>query len=135
MSDVVSNEPPVTGISAEERQWALFAHLSPLVAMWVGYLGFLGPLIVWLIKKDQMPFVNDQGKESLNFQLNIFVLGLLLGLVGIPTVFFTFGLAFLLIGPLALGLVVVSIVMPIIAATKANAGEAYRYPHIIRVIT
>jgi len=135
MSDVVSNESPVTGLSAEEKQWGMLAHLSGVVAVCLGGMGFLGPLIVWLIKKDQMPFVNDQGKEALNFQLNI--LGLVAVLVPISAVlaFVTFGLGLLLLIPVGFGISVLAIVMPILGAVKANAGEVYRYPYIIRVIT
>src|SRR5690606_24727412 len=61
--------------SAEERQWAMFAHLSALVggiltSGWAGSIGcFIGPLIIWLVKKDTMPFVDDQGKEAPNFHI------------------------------------------------------------------
>ncbi len=132
MSDVVGNEPPVTGLSAEEKQWGMFAHLSGVVAVWMAGLGFLGPLIVWLIKKDQMPFVNDQGKEALNYQINVLVLLAVLGPISFVLAIFTLGVILL---PVGLAFVVLAIVMPIIAAMKANAGEAYRYPYIIRVIT
>ena len=63
------------GISAEERQWAMFAHLSALAggiitAGWAGSIGcFLGPLVIWLMKKETMPFVDDQAKEALNFNI------------------------------------------------------------------
>jgi len=111
------------------------AHLSALIAMWAGYMGFLGPLVVWLIKRNEMTYVDEQGKEALNFQLNMFALGLALAIGSIPVLFVTLGLGFLLIIPLAIALVVYSIVMPIIAAIRTNAGDAYRYPYIIRVIT
>jgi uncharacterized Tic20 family protein len=132
MSDVVSNEPPVAGMSSEEKQWGMFAHLSGVVAVWLGGLGFLGPLIVWLIKRDEMPFVNDQGKEALNYQLNVLVLFAVLGPIAGILAVITFGL---LLIPVGLGFIVLVFVMPILAAIKANAGEAYRYPYIIRVIS
>ena len=135
MSDVPSYEPPATGIPAEERQWAMFAHLSAVVAIWLGGMSFLGPLIVWLIQKDKMRFVDDQGKEALNFQLNLLGAGVVIGIVGVPVSLVTFGIGFLLLIPLVLGLAAYGIIMPIIGAMKANAGEAYRYPYIIRVIT
>ena len=67
--------PPAS--SAEERQWAMFAHLSALLgglltSGWGGSFGFfIGPLVIWLMKKDTMPFVNDQGKEALNFAITV----------------------------------------------------------------
>jgi uncharacterized Tic20 family protein len=132
MSDVVSNEPQVTGISAEEKQWGMFAHLAGVAAILLGGMGFLGPLIVWLVKKDQMPFVNDQGKESLNYQINVLVLLAVLGPISVIMAFLTFGLILI---PAGAAFVVLAIVMPIVAAMKANTGEAYRYPLIIRVIS
>lgn len=84
----------------------------------------LGPLILWLIKREDGPFIDDQGRESLNFQISLFIYALgclLLAVIGI-------GLLLLL--PLALfGLVCV-----IIAAIKASEGVAFRYPACIRLI-
>ena len=68
--------PPSDVPSVQERQWAMFAHLSALLGLivtghWFGWGCFLGPLIIWLVKKDTMPFVNDQGKEALNFNITV----------------------------------------------------------------
>jgi uncharacterized Tic20 family protein len=115
------------GPNSEERQWAMFAHLSGLAAIWVGGAGFLGPLIVWLIKKDSSRFVGDQGKEALNFQLNL--LGHVFILLAIAIA--TCGFGALLFIPWGL----YALVMPIIAAVRANGGEHYRYPATIRVVT
>ncbi len=64
---------PVTTVpSAEERNWAVIAHLSAFAACVVPAFGaVLGPLAVWLLKKDQLPFVNDQAREALNFQITV----------------------------------------------------------------
>ena len=112
----------------------MFAHLSALVAIWMGGMGFLGPLIVWLIKKDEMRFVDDQGKEALNFQLNILLLKFAVLVIGIPLSIVTFGLGFALLIPLLAGLVVLDIVLAIIAAIDVNGGGTYRYPYIIRLV-
>jgi len=130
MTDV----PVFTDVSASERQWAMFAHLSALVAIWMGGMAFLGPLIVWLIKRDEMRFVDDQGKEALNFQLNILLLKIAAGVVGFALAVVTFGLGLFLLVPLLGGLVVLDIILAIVAAMKANTGEAYRYPYIIRLV-
>ena len=72
--------PATTRVSAEERQWAMFAHLSALLgglltSGWGGSFGFfIGPLVIWLMKKDTMPFVNDQGKEALNFAITVSII-------------------------------------------------------------
>lgn len=139
----MSDQPPIdqmtdqsffTDVSTSERQWAMFAHLSALVAIWMGGMGFLGPLIVWLIKKDEMRFVDDQGKEALNFQLNILLLKFAVLVIGIPLSIVTFGLGFALLIPLLAGLVVLDIVLAIVAAIDVNGGGTYRYPYIIRLV-
>ncbi|MGX5732047.1 DUF4870 domain-containing protein [Pseudoxanthomonas beigongshangi] len=129
--------PPVSGApSAEERQWALFAHLSALVggiitSGWAGSLGcFIGPLIIWLVKKDTMPFVNDQGKEALNFNITVGIIFLALFLLTIVTL----GIGALITLPLMVIVGLAWLVFTIIAAIKANNGEAYRYPLTLRLI-
>src|SRR5688500_12514274 len=77
--DPAGAPPPKPGAAptADERQWGMFAHLSSLVGLAVGGLTPLGPLIIWLVKKDQSPFVADQAKEALNFQIAIFIASLI----------------------------------------------------------
>ncbi|MGS1078488.1 DUF4870 domain-containing protein [Pseudoxanthomonas beigongshangi] len=129
--------PPASGApSAEERQWALFAHLSALVggivtSGWAGSLGcFIGPLIIWLVKKDTMPFVDDQGKEALNFNITVGIIFLVLFLLTIVTL----GIGALITLPLMVIVGLAWLVFTIIAAIKANNGEAYRYPLTLRLI-
>jgi uncharacterized Tic20 family protein len=101
---------------------ALIAHLVG------GILGFLIPLIVWLIKKDQSKFVNDQGKEALNFQLTLLIGHFILGLcICIPII----NLIAIL---LHLALRVFSVVFGIIAAMAVQRGEVYRYPLTLRIL-
>ena len=125
-----------SGIAADQRQWAMFAHLSALLgglitAGWAGGVGcFLGPLVIWLMKRETMPFVGDQAKEALNFNITVAGIMLILFLVGI----FTFGIGFLLTVPLMVIVALVSLVFIIIAAIKANDGVAYRYPFAIRLV-
>jgi uncharacterized Tic20 family protein len=110
--------------SPDDRTWAMLAHLSSLVAAAVGGMSFLGPLIIWLIKKDQSPFVGDQAKEALNFQIACTIATLI-----------CFAAAFVIIGFFLLPVVVVgNLVFTIIAAMEANKGVTYRYPYTIRLI-
>src|SRR5260221_3342883 len=76
MAEGFTDGPLTPGLTTEERGWAMAAHLSALLAVWAGYLGILGTLIIWLIKRNEMRYVDEQGKESLNFQINMFVLGI-----------------------------------------------------------
>ena len=124
------------GVPAEERQWAMFAHLSALLgamltAGWAGSIGcFIGPLVIWMMKKDTMPFVDDQAKEALNFNITVSAIFLLLLVLGIVTL----GLGFLIAMPIMLIVGIAALVFIIIAAMKANDGIAYRYPFTIRLV-
>jgi len=102
----------------DARQMAMLCHLLAI------FTGFLGPLIVWLVKKDDHPFIDEQGKEALNFQFTV-----LIAAVGA-------GLSMLLcIGFIALPAVgVLNLVFTILATVAANKGEHYRYPISIRFL-
>jgi uncharacterized Tic20 family protein len=121
---------------AQERQWAMFAHLSAiagglLTSNTLGGIGcVLGPLIIWQIKKDTMPFVTDQAKEALNFNITVALALLILVLLGVGTL----GVGFLVTAPLMLILGVAALVFTVIAAVKANDGVAYRYPFALRLV-
>jgi uncharacterized Tic20 family protein len=112
----------------------MFAHLSALLGMLVGGLSFLGPLIIWLMKKDESKFVDYHGKEALNFQLNVLVYGLIALAVGTVVGTVTCGIGFFLLIPLLGGVGIYGIIMPILAGMKANEGKYYEYPATVRVI-
>ena len=127
---------PAGAPGAEERQWAMFAHLSALLgglltSGWAGNLGFfIGPLVIWLLKKDTMPFVNDQAKEALNFAITVSILFL----AQLILTLMTLGVGALLTVPLMLIIGVAALVFVVIAAIKANEGVAYRYPFSLRLV-
>ncbi len=124
------------GVSGVERQWAMIAHLSALLGYiltsgWAGSAGgFLGPLIVWLIKKDTMPFVDQQAKEALNFSITICIAFAVLWTITIMT--FLIGAVVTL--PLMLIVGLYALVYTIIASMKAYEGVPYRYPLALRLI-
>ena len=118
--------PSAEGPSKDARLWATLCH----IAAFAGLLGIpfgsiLGPLILWLIKRADFPFVDQQGKEALNFQISI-------------TIYFIAAMPLLCGGPLVLlvwiPLGIVDIIFTIIAAINANNGQAYRYPMSIRLV-
>ena len=117
-------EAPVD-LSSDVRTWAMLCHLSAFVGLLVNGIGYiLGPLIVWLIKRQEHPFIDEQGKEAVNFQLTMLivcVVSLILScvLIGIPML-------------IALG--ILEIVAPIVAAINASNGQHFRYPLTIRFI-
>ena len=129
--------PPSDGVpSKEERQWAMFAHLSALVggiltSGWAGSIGcFIGPLVIWLVKRDSMPFVIDQAKEALNFNITVAIVFLALFLLSVVTL----GIGLIVAVPLWIIIGIAWLVLTIMAAIAANKGEAYRYPFALRLI-
>ena len=110
-----------SGASQEDKTLAMLTHLSGII------LGFIVPLIIWLINKDKADkgFLNDQAKEALNFQITLLIV-YVVGMV----------LTVILIGAL-INLVawVICIILSIMAALKANEGVAYRYPFALRLPT
>jgi uncharacterized Tic20 family protein len=112
-------------LTSDERTWASLAHIAGLIAGWLGGLSFLGPLVIWLIKKDQSQFVDDQAKEALNFQIAVTIATL----VAIPLIF-AFGIGLLVLAVVAIA----DIVYSILAAMAANKGICYRYPYTLRLI-
>jgi uncharacterized Tic20 family protein len=119
------SEPQPQPMSHSERNWGMACHL----AAFAGFIipiggGILGPLVVYLVKHEEYPFVDDQGKESLNFQITMviaYAIGAILMLIGI---------GFLLLAFVS----IYEIVMIIIAAVQASNGVWYRYPINIRLI-
>jgi len=111
-------------INSDEQTFSMLCHLSALAGYIIPFGNILGPLIFWLMKKDQYPEVDRQGKEALNFQISLTIwvivsAVLILLLIGI----------FLLI---ALG--VLQLVMIILASVKSNNGERFKYPLTIEFI-
>ena len=112
--------PPAGAAPSDQRTLSLVAHLLGI------FTGFIGALIIWLVNKDdpQKGFVTDQAKEALNFQITITIAMLI-----------SFVLMIVIIGGLLAPLVgILNLVFCIIAAVKANNGEAYRYPFTLRLI-
>ena len=119
----------------EEKQWATFAHLSALLGGLLtsavgGWGVFLGPLVIWLVKKDTMKFVDDQGKEALNFNITVAIACFALLLLSIVTL----GVGLLLAIPLWVIIGIAWLVLTIVASIKANNGEYYRYPMTLRLV-
>lgn len=119
--------PQAAEVNKDARTWAMFCHLSGLAGLLpiIPVIGaVIAPLILWQVKKEEHPFVDEQGKEALNFQISILLYEVVAGL-----------LCFACIGFVLLPAVVVfDVVFLIIAALKANNGEHYAYPLIIRFV-
>ncbi len=127
---VVQAQVPDVAPVGDERTWALLGHLSALSTFIVPVGFVLGPLIIWLIKRDTLPFAGDQAKEALNFNITVGIVGIAL----VVLTFITFGIGVLLTVPLGLVLFVGWLVLTIIAAINANNGVRYRYPLTLRLV-
>jgi uncharacterized Tic20 family protein len=123
MQDTEPTDPALKP-NKDVLQWAMICHFAAALGFFFPFGNLIGPLIVWQIKKDQHAFINEQGKEALNFQLTVSIasivcIALMLVIIG----FFLLGL---------LGLV--NVVLVIIAGIKAGEGQAYRYPFCLRLL-
>ena len=112
---------------AEDKQWASFAHFGNI-------LSFIVPLIIWLIFKDRGPKSNVEGKEALNWGINVAGAVIILNILGAIVGSFTFGIGALLFSLLVWAVVIVNLIFAIMGGVKVNGGGSYRYPVNIRWI-
>ena len=111
-------------LSETERNWAMLCHLSAFAGYFFPFGGIIGPLICWLTRKDESQWVDQNGKQSMNFQLSI----TLYIVLAIP-------LCFILIGiPIVIFLGFLEVICIIIASVKASKGEEFKYPVTIPFI-
>ena len=109
---------PVAEPTQDEKTMALLAHLLGI------FTGFIGCLVIWLVKKDESAFVDDQGKEALNFQITVMI-----------AIVAAWLLTFVCIGFILLpAAAIANVVFCILAAVESNKGVAYRYPVTLRLI-
>ena len=125
-----------SAIHKSDRAWETLCHLSGLLLFTgIPFGNILGPLIVWLVKRDASPAIDEHGKEALNFQMSLTLY--FVGLIAL-----TIALMLVLVGFLFLPLVIIAaifgpfldLIFIIISAVKAGNGEVYRYPLTIRFI-
>ena len=114
----------VDDASPDERTYSTLMHLSILAHSLLPVMAFLIPLIMWLVKKDESGYINDHGREAVNFQISLGLYNIIASV-----------LIFVLIGfPLLIALQIFSVVAMILAAIASNRGELYRYPMTIRFL-
>ena len=121
----VHESPGSKEINKDARMWAMICHLAGLAGIILPASGnIVAPLIIWQIKKDNNPFIDEQGKEAVNFQISMSIY-LIASII----------LSFMCIGvPLIIATIIVFFVFTLIAAVKANNGYHYRYPLTMRFI-
>jgi uncharacterized Tic20 family protein len=111
-------------VDQEVRNTAVAAHLSTLAGLVVPFGSVIGPLAVWLTRRDRDPFIDQAGREALNFGISIAIYGLV-----------ALAAALMLVGiPLLIAGVIAWVVLACLAAVKASQGQAYRYPLTMRFV-
>jgi hypothetical protein len=117
--DMLGDESmPVIAPTSDEKTLAILSHILTII------VSFVGPLIIYLLKKDESDFVKEHAKESLNFQITVFILYII-----------SFVLLLILIGGLLmLCLYIANLVLVIVATIRAAEGKLYRYPFNLRLI-
>jgi|CXWL01.1.fsa_nt_gi uncharacterized Tic20 family protein len=111
-------------VDSESRKWGMFCYLSALIGFIIPFGSIIAPLIIWQMKKDVSLFVDEQGKESINFQISMAIWMLI-----------SWVLVFLYIGFILLGFfALLEIICVIMAGVQANEGKSFRYPLTIRFI-
>ncbi|MCM5662794.1 DUF4870 domain-containing protein [Galbibacter mesophilus] len=151
-------------ISKHEKNLAAVIHLSTFSKYFIPFGNFIIPLLLWTSNREKLPFVDENGKQAINFQISILLYSIVLGLIAIPVVLFTawefVGLADLLehnrhavdfnfehfsgfgwnaglislLGMLGIALLIMDVFCSIIATIRANEGTAYKYPFTIAFI-
>ena len=111
--------------SRDVRTWNVLCHATALAGFFVPWAGhILGPLIVWLAKRNDSPEIDENGKESLNFQISMLIYNVIAGV-----------LCLILIGFVILAILhLLNLVLVIVASIQASEGKVYRYPMTIRLI-
>ncbi|MBV9696933.1 MAG: DUF4870 domain-containing protein [Gammaproteobacteria bacterium] len=122
------SEPSVTSgpvPTENERTWGMLAHLSALLGLFVPLIGVvIGPLVVWLARRDDSVFVAEHAREALNFNILVLIAAVVCIVLMLVFIGFILGSA----------LFVAWLVLTLVAAIRASEGHAYRYPVSIRVV-
>jgi uncharacterized protein len=119
-----------SGLPSEVRNWGVAAHLSAFLGAFVA-LAVLGPLVVWLLRREVDGFSERHAREALNFNLTL----LMLLAAGVVLAVLTLGIGLIVILPVGAFVVVAWIVLTIVAAVRAPEGREYRYPFTIRFVS
>jgi uncharacterized Tic20 family protein len=111
-------------MTVDEKNWGMYCHLAAFAGLVVPFGNVLGPLVLWILKRDEYPFVDQEGKESVNFQITVSIAAVVAGLLSV-----------VLIGiPLLIAIAVFSIIFIIKALMETSNGRPYRYPFNLRFI-
>jgi len=120
MTDSISST--ADHVTQEARQWAMFLHFSVFLGYVAPLAGFIAPIVIWQLKKDQLPWVDEHGKIVTNWILSSLIWWIVSGILCLVAI----GI------PLLAAMGIVSVIFPLIGGIKANNGETWTYPLSIR---
>jgi uncharacterized Tic20 family protein len=124
MSYNMQHQPQMSLQTQDEKQMGMFLHLSQLINIIVPFGGVIAPIVLWQIKKEEIPALDAHGKMIVNWFISCLIYGAV-----------SFVLSFVLIGLLGfLALAIMGVVYPIIGGIKANNGELWDYPLTIKFL-
>jgi uncharacterized Tic20 family protein len=119
-------------VTEDERTWALFAHLSLLAHLVLPLVSIIAPIIIWVTKKETSRFLDDHGRECVNFQITLLIYSVVLPIAAAIIGAITCGVGAILLLPALALPYVLGLIGMIMGALAANRGEYYRYPMTIR---
>ena len=120
-----------TGPSTDSKNWAMGVHLTALAGAFMGGVGsWVGPLVIWIIKREEDPFVAEHAREGLNFNITMAILVA----VAFVLAFLTLGIGLIVIVPVGVVIAILWLVWTIQATVAASRGQMYRYPLSLRLI-
>lgn len=122
------------GVTDDDKTYAVLMHLSVLAHLVLPYISLAIPIIMWLTRKDRSVFIDDHGREAINFQISVTIYSLVLPIIGVIIMFLTLGLGVILLIPLVFLPYVLAIVGMVMAIVRTNKGEYFRYPMTIRFL-
>ncbi|QDU69018.1 DUF4870 domain-containing protein [Engelhardtia mirabilis] len=111
-------------LTSEQRTLSCLAHLSTFAGGIVPFGNVIAPLVIWLVQRDESPFVAEHARQALNFQITMMVLGF----VSLAVVVATLGLAVFVVAPVLIVVTMLGLVFTVIAAVRGYEGREYRYP-------
>ena len=119
-------------VTNNEKNWALASHLVSLLGYFIGFGEFIGPLAIWMVKRNESSFVAHHSKESLNFSLTQMLLLIITLVVCLPLCLIVIGIPLLIVSVSVL--FIWHVIAAIIGAVRAGEGELYYYPLTIRFL-
>lgn len=117
-----------------DKNYSSITHLSGFAGWFFPFGNIIAPLVMWIAKKNESPYIDAHGKAAVNFQLSLVLYGFLLAILIIPITFLTLGLGLIAIIAAIIPAIILKIVLIVSASIKANNGEYYDYPFTIEFI-